>query len=129
MAAYTKTILGDLGTKLVCDQDSDTTAVQNATAAVGVLYMVEIDATDGVATTAEPGCYIKIINSTTATGGGGSSSVPDMVLYAPIGKKTCYVISSGWTFDAGISFWGVTTAALSGDISPTSDVKVKFITT
>ena len=129
MATYTKGILGDLGTKLTCDEDADTTAEANVTGASGILYMVEIDATAGAATTAEPGWFIKIINATSATGGGGSSSVPEMVLYAPIGKKTTYVISAGWTFDAGISFWGVTTAALSGDTSPTSDVKVKFITT
>jgi hypothetical protein len=130
MAAYSKTILNDLGTKLVCDLSVGTSEQVHVTAASGILYMVEIDATGGAATTAEPGCYLKLINASAGvTGGGGSSSVPDMTLYAPIGKKTTYIISAGWTFDAGISFWCVKTAALSGNDSPTADIKVKLITT
>ena len=130
MSAYSKTILGDLGTKLVCDSSAGTTEQINVTSGSGILYMVEIDATGGAATTAEPGCYLKLINASGGvTGGGGSSSVPDMTLYAPIGKKTTYIISSGWTFDSGLSFWCVKTAALSGNDSPTADIKVKLIAT
>lgn len=126
MASYYKTLPGALGHKLVCDYDANNTSSNNATSDSGILYMVEIDATAGAATTAEPGCYVKIINAGSATVG---STAPEMVLYAPIGKKTCYIISSGWAFGTGLSFWAVTSAAVNNQTGPTSDVKVKLITT
>lgn len=126
----TTTILGNLTTKLVVDEDADTTASTDVTGTTGAAYIIQIDATAGTPTTAEPACYVKIIDAdSNVTGGGNSSSVPELVLYAPIGQITTYVISSGWTFSSGLSFWAVTTAAVAGDTSPTSDVKVTIITT
>ena len=128
MGVTLTTVLGDLAGKCIVDTDSDTTAESHVTATSGSVYMVEIDATAGVATTSEPACYVKMINNSgTTTGGGGSSSVPELVFYAPIGQKTTYIISGGWAFDAGLGVWAVTTAALSGDTSPTSDVKVTIL--
>jgi hypothetical protein len=126
----TTTVLGNLAPKLVIDEDADTTAVADVTGTTGAAYMIQIDATAGTPTTAEPACYVKIIDAeTSVTGGGNSSSVPELVLYAPIGQVTTYVISSGWTFSSGLSYWAVTTAAVAGDTSPTSDVKVTILTT
>tara|TARA_R100000808_G_C2138865_1_gene146832 strand:- start:628 stop:1017 length:390 start_codon:yes stop_codon:yes gene_type:complete len=128
--ANTKTILGNLAPKLVVDEDADTTAASDVTGTTGSAYVIEIDATAGTPTTAEPACYVKIIDAdSSVVGGGGSSSVPELVLYAPIGQVTTYVISSGWAFSSGLSFWAVTTAAVAGDTSPTSDVKVTILTT
>ena len=130
MAVVLTSVLGDLAGKLVIDEDADTTASTNATSAAGSMYMVQIDATAGTPTTAEPACYVKIIDaSTSVTGGGGSSSTPELVLYAPIGEVTTYIISSGWAFSNGLSFWAVQTAAVAGDASPTADVKVTIIST
>jgi hypothetical protein len=128
MAVVKTTVLGDLAGNLVVVEDADTTDVENITSATGSMYVVEIDATAGVATTAEPACYVKIIDaSSSVTGGGGSSSNPDLVLYAPIGQVTTYIINGGWAFANGLSLWAVTTAAVAGDVSPTSDVKVTIL--
>jgi len=121
-------VLNDLAAKLVVVESANTTDVENITGASGSMYMVKIDATAGVATTAEPSCYVKLIDASSGvTGGGGSSSTPDLVLYAPLGKITTYVIQNGWAFSNGLSLWAVTTAAVAGDTSPTSDVKVTIL--
>jgi len=120
--------LTNLAGKLVVDIDSDTTEAEDVTGATtGKAYIVEIDATAGSPTTSEPACYVKIANAQSVTGGGGSSTIPTITFYAPIGVVTTYVISNGWEFDDGLSFWCVTTAALSGDISPTADIKVSIV--
>jgi len=126
MAYTTKSIQSNLGTKLVYINAITGTALTNVTSASGIVYMVEIDATAGAATTAEPACYIKLVDATNATGG---STQPELVLYAPIGKKTCYIISEGWSFSNGLSLWGVTSAANNSSTRPTSDVCIKIITT
>ena len=124
MGVTLTTVLGDLAGKCVVDLAADTTAESNVTAAAGSVFLVEIDATAGVATTSEPACYVKMFNSSgTTTGGGNSSSIPELVFYAPIGQKTTYVIPGG----AGLGVWAVTTAALTGDASPTADVKVTIL--
>tara|TARA_R110001583_G_scaffold169320_1_gene322205 strand:- start:83 stop:475 length:393 start_codon:yes stop_codon:yes gene_type:complete len=128
MGVTLTTVLGDLAGKCVVDLAADTTAESNVTAAAGSVFLVEIDATAGVATTSEPACYVKMFNSSgTTTGGGNSSSIPELVFYAPIGQKTTYVIPGGWAFGAGLGVWAVTTAALTGDASPTADVKVTIL--
>lgn len=130
MATFAKTALSDLANKIVIDLAADTTAEVDVTGTTGSVYMIEIDATAGAATTAEPGCYLKLIDADSGvTGGGGSGSTPEMVLYAPIGKKTTYVISGGWAFGTGLSLWAVTTAPVAGNVSPTSDIKVTILTT
>ena len=128
--SITTSILGNLAPKLVIDEDADTTATSDVTGTTGSAYVIKIDATAGTPTTSEPACYAKIIDAdSNVTGGGNSSSVPELVLYAPIGQVTTYIISSGWAFSSGLSFWAVTTAAVAGDTSPTSDVKVTILTT
>ena len=128
MAVIYTTVLGDLAGKLVVDADADNSGESNITLAAGSLYMGEIDATAGVATTSEPACYVKLINSSgSVTGGGGSSSIPELVFYAPIGQKTTYVVSGGWAFAAGLGMWAVTSATLSDSTPPTSDVKVTIL--
>ena len=120
--------LSDLANKLVVDINANTSESENVTnATAGKAYIVEIDATAGSPTTSEPACYVKIANAQSVTGGGGSSTVPTITFYAPIGVVTTYVISNGWEFDDGLSFWCVTTAALSGDDSPTADIKVSIV--
>ena len=59
MAAILTSVKDDLATKCVVDINVNTSDVENATGAVGSMYMVEIDATAGVATTSEPACYVK----------------------------------------------------------------------
>tara|TARA_R100000458_G_scaffold51006_1_gene51502 strand:+ start:396 stop:563 length:168 start_codon:yes stop_codon:yes gene_type:complete len=54
MAVIYTTVLGDLAGKLVVDADADNNGEANITTGTGSLYMVEIDATAGVATTSEP---------------------------------------------------------------------------
>ena len=127
--AITKTSsLTTLADKLVVNLDADTDSSNNVTgASSGSVYIIEIDATEGVATTAEPACFVKIADASSATGGGGSSTVPVLVLYAPIGVVTKYVIKSGWAFTSGVSYWCVTSSALAGDTSPTADIKVTII--
>jgi hypothetical protein len=128
MAAVLTSVKDDLATKCVVDTSVNTTEVENATGAAGSMYVVEIDTTAGVATASEPACYVKFINASSGVdGGGGSSSIPELVLYAPIGQVTSYIISSGWAFGAGLSYWAVTTAALAGNVSPTADVKVTIL--
>ena len=120
--------MATLADKLVVNLSADTDASNNVTgASSGSVYIIEIDATKGVSTTDESVCYLKIADASSATGGGGSSTVPVLVLPAPIGVVTKYVIKGGWAFTSGLSFWCVTTAALTGDTSPTSDVKVSII--
>ena len=120
--------LSNLASKLVVDIKADTNEAENVTAAsAGKVYVIEIDATAGIPTTTEPACYVKIANASNITGGGGSSTIPTITLYAPLGVVTTYVISNGWEFDAGLSFWCVTSASLSGDDSPTADIKVSII--
>jgi len=119
-----------LGGKLIVDTKCDTTSADNVTGATsGIVYIVKIDATGNVVTTSEPGCYVKIVDASSATGGGVSSTVPDLVFYAPHGVVTTYVISGGWAFSSGVCMWCVTTAALNGDIGPTADVKVSLVST
>tara|TARA_R100001509_G_scaffold163377_2_gene137682 strand:- start:617 stop:1009 length:393 start_codon:yes stop_codon:yes gene_type:complete len=127
--AVTKTSgLTTLADKLIVNIDADTDSSNNVSGATsGSVYIIEIDATKGVATTDEPACYVKLVDASSATGGGVSSTVPDVVLFAPIGVVTRYVIKGGWAFTSGLSFWCVTTSALTGDTSPTSDVKVSII--
>ena len=128
MAAILTSVKDDLAAKCVVDLNVNTSDVENATGAVGSMYMVEIDATAGVATTSEPACYVKFINASgSVDGGGGSSSIPELVLYAPIGKVTSYIISDGWAFGTGLSYWAVTTASLAGDTSPTAAIKVTIL--
>ena len=125
MATVKTTVLGDLAGNLVINDAADTDAVTNITGATGSVYLIQIDATAGTPTTAEPACYVKIIDASgSVTGGGVSSSTPELVLYAPLGQITTYVISGGWAFSAGLSLWAVQTAAVAGDVSPTADVKV-----
>lgn len=120
--------LTDLASKLVVDVKADTNEANNVTAASsGKVYIISIDATAGTPTTSEPACYVKIANASSITGGGVSSTIPTITLYAPIGVVTTYVISNGWDFDVGLSFWCVTSAALSGDDSPTADIKVSIV--
>jgi len=122
--------LSDLANKLVVDIKADTNEAENVTgASTGKSYIIEIDTTSGSPTTDEPACYVKIANASSITGGGNSSTIPTITMYAPIGAVTTYVISNGWEFDDGFSFWCVTTAALNGDASPTSDVKVSIVST
>jgi hypothetical protein len=127
--AITKTSsLTTLADKLVVNLSADTDASNNVTgASSGSVYIIEIDATKGVATTDESVCYLKIADASSATGGGGSSTVPVLVLPAPIGVVTKYVIKGGWAFTAGLSYWCVTSSTLAGDTSPTADIKVSII--
>ena len=128
MATVSTTVLGDLAGKLIINDDADTTAAVDVTGATGSMYLIQIDATAGTPTTAEPACYVKIIDASGGvTGGGGSSSTPELVLYAPLGQVTTYVISGGWAFSSGLSLWAVQTAAVAGDDSPTADVKVTIL--
>tara|TARA_R100001126_G_C4856683_1_gene165041 strand:- start:516 stop:908 length:393 start_codon:yes stop_codon:yes gene_type:complete len=128
MATVSTTVLGDLAGKLIINDDADTTAAVDVTGTTGSMYLIQIDATAGTPTTAEPACYVKIIDASGGvTGGGGSSSTPELVLYAPLGQITTYVISGGWAFSAGLSLWAVQTAAVAGDDSPTADVKVTIL--
>ena len=128
MATVSTTVLGDLAGKLIINDDADTTAAVDVTGTTGSMYLIQIDATAGTPTTAEPACYVKIIDASGGvTGGGGSSSTPELVLYAPLGQVTAYVISGGWAFSAGLSLWAVQTAAVAGDASPTADVKVTIL--
>jgi hypothetical protein len=120
--------LTTLADKLIVDVDADTTSEDNVTgASSGSIYIVEIDATAGVATTSDMACYVKIVDASSATGGGNSSTIPHLVLYAPLGIITKYVVKSGWAFTSGVSFWCVTTSALAGDTSPVSDIKVSIV--
>tara|TARA_R100000030_G_scaffold42460_1_gene31903 strand:- start:899 stop:1291 length:393 start_codon:yes stop_codon:yes gene_type:complete len=128
MATVSTTVLGDLAGKLIINDDADTTAAVDVTGTTGSMYLIQIDATAGTPTTAEPACYVKIIDASGGvTGGGGSSSTPELVLYAPLGQVTTYVISGGWAFSSGLSLWAVQTAAVAGDASPTADVKVTIL--
>jgi hypothetical protein len=128
MATVSTTVLGDLAGKLIINDDADTTAAVDVTGTTGSMYLIQIDATAGTPTTAEPACYVKIIDASGGvTGGGGSSSTPELVLYAPLGQITTYVISGGWAFSSGLSLWAVQTAAVAGDASPTADVKVTIL--
>tara|TARA_B100001094_G_scaffold225134_1_gene219341 strand:- start:1940 stop:2347 length:408 start_codon:yes stop_codon:yes gene_type:complete len=133
MSAVLTNVLGDLAGKLIIDEDADTTAETHVTGTTGSMYMVQIDTREGTANilteaNADTACYVKFVDaSSNVTGGGGSSSTPSLVLYAPMGKITTYVISGGWAFSSGLSFWAVTTAATAGDDSPTLDVKVTII--
>jgi hypothetical protein len=128
MATVSTTVLGDLAGKLIINDDADTTAAVDVTGTTGSVYLIQIDATAGTPTTAEPACYVKIIDASGGvTGGGGSSSTPELVLYAPLGQVTTYVISGGWAFSSGLSLWAVQTAAVAGDDSPTADVKVTIL--
>ena len=128
MATVSTTVLGDLAGKLIINDDADTTAAVDVTGTTGSMYLIQIDATAGTPTTAEPACYVKIIDASGGvTGGGGSSSTPELVLYAPLGQVTTYVISGGWAFSSGLSLWAVQTAAVAGDDSPTADVKVTIL--
>jgi len=122
--------LSDLANKLIVDIKADTNEAENVTAAAaGKVYLISIDATAGTPTTSEPACYVKLANAVTVTGGGNSSTVPTITLYAPIGVVTTYVISNGWEFDSNLSFWCVTSATLTGDVSPTADIKVSIVST
>tara|TARA_R100000234_G_C4976021_1_gene168474 strand:- start:331 stop:717 length:387 start_codon:yes stop_codon:yes gene_type:complete len=127
--ASLSTSYDDLATKLVVDTDSNSSEADNATNASGSAFIIQIDATAGLPTTDEPACYVKFADIANATGGGNSSTVPTLTLYAPIGQVTSYVISGGWAFANGLSFWSVTNAALTADVSPTSKVKVFIIST
>ena len=128
MAVTRTSGLTTLADKLIINIDADTNSSNNASGATsGSVYIIEIDATAGVATTSEPACYVKLVDASSATGGGGSSTVPDVVLFAPIGVVTRYVIKGGWDFSSGLSFWCVTTANLAGDTSPTADIKVSIV--
>ena len=128
MSVALTSVKDDLAPKLVVDTDADNTPAVHVTSGTGSLFMVEIDATAGVATTDEPTCYVKIIDaSSNVTGGTNSSSIPELVLYAPIGEKTTYVISGGWAFSSGLSFWNVTSAALSSQTPPTAEIKVTVL--
>jgi hypothetical protein len=128
MATVSTTVLGDLAGKLIINDDADTTAAVDVTGTTGSMYLIQIDATAGTPTTAEPACYVKIIDASGGvTGGGNSSSTPELVLYAPLGQITTYVISGGWAFSSGLSLWAVQTAAVAGDASPTADVKVTIL--
>lgn len=131
MAAFIKTTTPTaLGGKLVVETQCDTTSSDNVTGATsGNVYLLKIDTTANVATTSEPGCYVKVADASSATGGGGSSTVPNLVFYAPHGVVTTYVISGGWAFSSGVCMWCVTTAALSGDTSPSANVKVTLVST
>ena len=128
MATVSTTVLGDLAGKLIINDDADTTAAVDVTGTTGSVYLIQIDATAGTPTTTEPACYVKIIDASGGvTGGGGSSSTPELVLYAPLGQVTTYVISGGWAFSSGLSLWAVQTAAVAGNDSPTADVKVTIL--
>ena len=128
MAVTRTSGLTTLADKLIINIDADANSSNNASGATsGSVYIIEIDATAGVATTSEPACYVKLVDASSATGGGGSSTVPDVVLFAPIGVVTRYVIKGGWAFSSGLSFWCVTTANLAGDTSPTADIKVSIV--
>ena len=127
MATYTGALTG-LADKLVVDTAANTTEEERVTSAdSGRMYIVQIDATAGSPTTDEPACYVKFADAASITGGGGSSTVPSLVLYAPLGVITSYVISGGWPFSDGLSYWAVTTAPMAGDTSPTADIKVSIV--
>ena len=121
MSAVVTTVLNDLAPKLIVDESLGASSQDNITGTTGSVYMVQIDATAGSPTTSEPACYVKIVDATSATVGTTSA---DMILYAPIGKITSYVINGGWAYSTGLSIWAVTSAAVSGNVSPTSSVKV-----
>lgn len=121
MAAIQTGVKNDLAPKLIVDESLGATSQDDVTSAAGSVYMVQIDATAGSPTTSEPACYVKMVDASSATVGSTSA---DIILYAPIGKITSYVINGGWAFSSGLSIWAVTSAAVSGNVSPTSSVKV-----
>ena len=127
MAAVVTGVLNDLATKLIVDDSLADTAEVDVTGTTGSVYMVQIDATAGSPTTAEPACYVKIIDASGSVTVGSSS--PDMMLYAPLGKITTYVISGGWAFATGLSLWAVTSADVTGQTAPTADIKVTIFST
>ena len=127
MAAVVTGVLNDLATKLIVDDSLADTAEVDVTGTTGSVYMVQIDATAGSPTTAEPACYVKIIDASGGVTVGSSS--PDMMLYAPLGKITTYVISGGWAFATGLSLWAVTSADVTGQTAPTADIKVTIFST
>lgn len=127
MAAVVTGVLNDLAPKLIVDDSLADTAEVDVTGTTGSVYMVQIDATAGSPTTAEPACYVKIIDASGSVTVGSSS--PDMMLYAPLGKITTYVISGGWAFATGLSLWAVTSADVTGQTAPTADIKVTIFST
>jgi len=121
MAAVITGVTNDLAPKLIVDESLGATSQNNVTGTTGSVYLVQIDATAGSPTTSEPACYVKFVDASSATVGTTSA---DMILYAPIGTTTSYVINGGWAYSTALTFWAVTSAAVSGNVSPTSNVKV-----
>ena len=122
MATIKTSVLGDLAGKLIINDDTNDTPATNVTAATGSMVLIQIDATAGNPTTAEPACYVKVSDATGNISVGTTS--PDSIFYAPIGQITTYVISGGWTFSNGLSFWAVTGGADNASTAPTSTIKV-----
>ena len=129
MASTTTSTIAALGGKLVVDvsiSGTDNDVTHNATSATsGKIYMVEIDNPNN-----SP-CYIKIrdaasgtVPSTVTANGVGT---PHMVLYCPANIKKVYSIPGGFSYAAGVSFWGTTSGAVGSVTSPTNSVIVKLV--
>mgnify|MGYP003627745451 CR=1 FL=1 len=109
-----------LAAKLVQDTAATATAVENATGAGGVLYMVEIDNSSyGTAV------YFKIVNAATATVG---TTAATMVLLCPASVKRSYVFPEGVTFSTGFSHWCTTGVAESNTGAPATPPTVLYVT-
>jgi hypothetical protein len=109
-----------LGSKVVQDTDTTSTAADNTTGGSGSLYAVEIDNSGNGSAV-----YFKLADSTNATGG---TTAADVVLMCPGSSKKNYVFLGGIAFSNGFSHWCVTAAAEASVADPLNDVIVRYVT-
>ena len=122
MTLSVSTQAAPIGTKLVVNDDADSTPETDVTGAAGALYGVEVD------NSANPGAavYLKIWDNAAPD---PLTDAPDWVVQVKAGLERSFVIPQGWAF-TNLSFSASTSAALgvAGASDPASAVTVRLVT-
>ena len=121
MSVSTVTLSTRFGAYFAKEDDADNSA-DTIKASSGTVYTVEINNSNNSANS-----YIKFYDHASPTVGGGSATVPEMILKCPASTTVTYQFALGIAFATQIKIAGLTAGGTDGTTSPTSNVIVKVI--
>lgn len=110
-----------VGTKLVTQDNANSTPNNAVTSAAGSIYQVDVDNSAN----ADNPAYLKIYDNASPTVG---TTPPDFIFKVPVNRRLPMVIPDGLDFN-DLSFAVVTTPGTAGTTDPTNAVIVKLVTT
>ena len=122
MAMTSTPIVNPIGAAIVKESAVSSTPDNDVRAGATTVYQVDVDNTANSAAT-----FIKMADAASITVG---TTSPEYILKVPASVRKVFTFDlAGVLFATGLSFYGVTTAALAGNTSPASACIVRVLCT